>query len=209
MIRQLNGVARASLVVGAALVLGVVAVSAAAAQGAPPSVRIGFVNSNALIMGAPGRAEAQQIYDREKVTFEAEVARMSDSLRAMDNKLKADAASLSPATLAARQQELEDRFDAYSRRGDSLRALSERRQNELLQPVIDLVNRVLQEIRTEDNYSVIFDLSADGQPVVAFDKNLDITDRVLARVRQQPTPTLPAGRTATPPVRPPPPSPQP
>lgn len=171
-------------------------------------LKIAFVDSHVLLRSAPGTTEAQQMLQRETAAFDAEVAKMSDSLKKMQKAYQDAEATLSPQSRTARQTELQTTLEKFSRNSDSLRELAGNRQRDVLQPVYDLINKVLQDVRAEDGISVIFDLGADGQNVVAYDKNLDITDKVLERVKKQPAPKLPPTILKSP-AKPPPPAPKP
>ncbi len=50
-------------------------------------------------------------------------------------------------------------------------------------PIQEEVRKVLDDIRGEDGYSLILDHTPGQSPIVSADKNLDITDRVVARLR--------------------------
>jgi outer membrane protein len=179
---------------------GVVAV--AYAQGSAPPVKIAFINGDQIMRSAPGRAEAQAQLDREVEVFRAEVKRMGDSLDAMVKAYQSIEATLSPSVRDARRKAIEEQQSRFELRNDSLNSRANRRQAELFQPVLDLVNKVLQDIRNEDGYAFIYNISQTPgvpQPIVAWDKNLDITERVIGRVMRQPAPAV--GRAGTPPPR--------
>ncbi len=75
-------------------------------------------------------------------------------------------------------------------------------------PVTEAVKKVLEDIRIEDGYAMIFANDPGQSAIVSADKNLDITDRVVARLRtvaattknQPKTPATPAGVTRKPPA---------
>lgn len=56
-----------------------------------------------------------------------------------------------------------------------------KRQNELVEPVMRKIQEVIDSIRDEGKYAMIFDVAAGG--VIAADPSLDLTDQVLARLR--------------------------
>jgi Skp family chaperone for outer membrane proteins len=74
------------------------------------------------------------------------------------------------------------------------------RQAQLVKPIMERVQNVIEAIRAEDGYSMILDVGAGASVVVAADKRLDLTDRVLARLKAQgPPPPAPAsGAVPTP-----------
>lgn len=59
-------------------------------------------------------------------------------------------------------------------------------------PIMESVRKVLEDIRVEDGYAMIFSSEPGQSPILVADKNLDITERVVARLR-----TL-SNRAATP-----------
>lgn len=173
-----------------------------ARQAAPPPVKLAIINSGVILNDAPGRAAAQAVLDREMGTIRTEVQRMGDSLQAMFREYEAIEATLSPSARDARRKAIEDKQAQFEARTDSLRSRADRRQAELMQPILDLVNKVIQDVRDENGYTVIFDIGTQAHGIVSYDRNLDITDRVLARVRREPAPAQPPagggrGRTDT------------
>jgi Skp family chaperone for outer membrane proteins len=167
---------------------------AAWAQAAP--TKVAFVDSRLLMTNAPGRAEAEGALQREVNAMQAEIKRMTDSLDAIVAAYRKDEATLSPPMRETRQKAIEDLQRKFSVRNDSLQQRAERRQDELTQPLFDLVSKVLQDVRSEDGYTMIIDIGQNPNPIVAYDKNLDITTRVLARVKAQPVPKLPIEPTS-------------
>jgi Skp family chaperone for outer membrane proteins len=59
------------------------------------------------------------------------------------------------------------------------------RQAQLVKPIMERVQSVIEAIRSEDGYAMIFDVGAQTNVVVSADKKLDLTDRVLARLKSQ------------------------
>ncbi len=183
---------RLSFVVGAcALLLG--APSLASAQGA--AQKFAFVNSQALLQSAPGANEAQLQLQKEMETMRSQVAKLSDSLTALDEQYKKEEVALSPTAKEARLKTLREKQAEFQERAQKLDDQANARQGELLQPIYDNIRKVLDDVRTEGGYSFIFDVAA-GSFIVSADKNLDITDRVIAKLR------LSAPKAATKPVGP-------
>ena len=51
-----------------------------------------------------------------------------------------------------------------------------------MQPILDRVKEAIEDMRVEGGYSMIFNAD-QGSPIVAVDKNLNVTERVLAKLR--------------------------
>src|SRR5213079_3308331 len=78
-------------------------------------------------------------------------------------------------------QKLQQRLE---QRSSELQDKSQQRQRELIQPIQARVNAVIQGLRAEGNYALIFDADAPGSNIVAADPALDITSKVLERLKQ-------------------------
>ena len=155
-------------------------------------VKIAIIDSRVLIEQAPGSDAAKKMLDGEISGLRTMATRWQDTLAAKKKKLTDEEAGLTAAARASRQKELDDLVDVYQKRVDSLQQVVQKRQLEVMQPVLDLVNKVVQDMRDTEGYALVWDIGSGDAGVVAYDKNLNITDRVLAKVKQQPEPKLPA-----------------
>jgi outer membrane protein len=172
---------------------------AQAASNAPPGpVKIGYINSALLLQEAPGRAEAEAQFDREVGAYRQQLQRMNDSLNALMAAFDQDAAKLDTVARAARGKTIRDREAEYQSRARGLDSTMQARQAELIKPIMERVQKVLETIRAEDGYSVILDVGAQTPVVVAADKRLDLTDRVLARLKSQGVPASAPGGALVP-----------
>ncbi len=162
---------------GFALALAVpVAMSAQVVQ------KFAFINSQAVMQSAPGRGEAELQFQKEMEGFRSQVQKLGDSLNMLDSAYKKEELTLSPAVKEAKLKVLREKQAEYQDRVQKLNDQAQAREGELMQPILDNVRRVLDDIRAEAGYSFIFDVSA-GAVIVSADKNLDITDRVLAKLK--------------------------
>ena len=144
--------------------------------------KFAFINSQAIMSSAPGAVEAQTMLQKELETMRAQVTKLTDSLAAMDDVYKKEELTLSPTAKDARLKTLKEKQTEYQDRVQKLNDQAQQREGELMQPVLETVRKVLDDIRAENGYSFIFDVAA-GAFIVSADKNLDITDKVIARLR--------------------------
>lgn len=146
-------------------------------------IKLAYVNSQQILQQAPGRAEAEATYEREATGYRQQVQRMGDSLNTLIQAYDKDVVTLSPAAKETRQKAIRDKEAEYQRRAQELEQRMGARQQELVQPIMDRVQQALNDIRTEEGYTIIFDVASATPAIVSADKNLDITDKVLARLR--------------------------
>ena len=158
--------------------------SAQASQGTAPA-KIAYINSALLLQQAPGRAEAEAQFDREVGAYRQQIQRMDDSLKTLVAAFDRDAAKMDSVAREARRNSIGQREAEYQTRARGLDSTMQVRQAQLVKPIMERVQAVIETIRTEDGYSMIFDVGAQTSVVVAADKKLDLTDRVLARLKSQ------------------------
>ncbi|MFL5465136.1 MAG: OmpH family outer membrane protein [Gemmatimonadaceae bacterium] len=183
---------RASSVALATSLILVGTAGAQTAQTPPTAVKIGYINSALLLQQAPGRAEAEAQFEREVGAYRQQIQRMDDSLRTMMASFDRDAAKLDSATRENRRRTIGQREAEYQTRARGLDSTMQARQAQLVKPIMERVQGVIEAIRAEDGYSVILDVGSQVSVVVAADKRLDLTDRVLARLKAQgPPPVAP------------------
>jgi outer membrane protein len=166
----------------AVLVASMLACAGVAAAQQPPA-RIAYVNPQALFQEAPGRAQAESTFKKETEGFRAELGKMSDALTAMVSAYQKEEAKLTVAQKEQRQRAIGLKEDSLRGRQQQLEQQASIRQNELMAPIMESVRTVLEQIREEGGYAMILSSEPGSSPILAADKNLDITERVVARLR--------------------------
>src|SRR3954464_3239563 len=181
---------------------------AGAQSTAASPTKIGYINSAVILQQAPGRAEAEAQFDREVGVYRQQIQRMDDSLKTMMAAFDRDAPKLDSATRQSRRTTIGQREIEYQGRARGLDSTMQARQAQLVKPIMERVQAVIETLRAEEGYAVILDVGAQVSVVVAADKSLDLTERVLARLKSQgPAPVSsstvpqPAGVTRPPPKK--------
>jgi outer membrane protein len=159
--------------------------AAQAPQGTATPAKIAYINSAALLAQAPGRAEAEAQFDREVGVYRQQIQRMDDSLKTLVAAFDRDAAKMDSVARETQRTSIGRREAEYQTRARGLDSTMQVRQAQLVKPIMERVQAVIEAIRTEDGYSMIFDVGNQTSVVVAADKKLDLTDRVLARLKTQ------------------------
>jgi len=154
---------------------------AQAQQSSASQFKIAFVNTAILLDNAPGRSQAESTYARETRGYSDQLKRMSDSLNTMFSAYQKQEATLSATQKETKQKAMRDLQQQLQDRQQQLAQQANQRQNELMAPIMEQVKKVLDDIRTEDGYSMI--ITGDPNLILSYDKNLDITDRVVARLK--------------------------
>lgn len=162
--------------------------SAALAQGpsAAPAgpAKIAFINSREILQKTPGYAVAESTYLKEVDGFRTELQRLQTALDSAAQAFDQQSLVLSPATRRVRQDSLRAMQQRMEQRNNELQDRARQREQDLLAPIQARVNSVIQGIRAELNYSLILDADAPGGIIVAADPALNITAKVLQRLKQ-------------------------
>ena len=178
-----------------ALSLCVAIAGSARAQTAAATPKFGYVNSAQILAQAPGRAEAEAQFNTEVKAYQAQLQRMSDSLQALAADFDKAAPKLDSATREKQASSIRAKEADYQKRAQTLDQQMQNRQAELVRPLMQQLQQIIEQVRNEDHYAMIFDVGSQTSVIVAADKSLDITDKVLARLKAAPKPTVTPAKT--------------
>jgi outer membrane protein len=145
-------------------------------------LKVAYVQTSLLLDQAPGRAEAEAQFEKETGTYRDQIKRMSDSLNAMIADFQKRSASLTATARETQGKGIQAKEAEYQRRTQELEQKAQGRQSELVQPILDKIKGAIEEVRVEGGYAMIFNAD-QGSPIVAVDKSLNVTDRVLSKLK--------------------------
>src|SRR5881275_324574 len=148
-----------SIALATSLILVGVAGAQATTAAASPT-KIGYINSAVILQQAPGRAEAEAQFDREVGVYRQQIQRMDDSLKTMMAAFDRDAPRLDSATRQSRRTTIGQREIEYQGRARGLDSTMQARQAQLVKPIMEKVQAVIETIRAQDGYAVILDVGA-------------------------------------------------
>lgn len=165
--------------------VGFLTLLAVLALGASPvsaqGLKFGYINSQKILAEAPGASDAQKTFEQDMTRYRSEIDKMGKELEGLQGDFEKQQATLSAAAKQQKQQEMQTKFAAYQQRVGELERTAQRRQAELVEPIMKRISDVIEQIRKEGSYSMVFDASAGA--LITADPSLDLTDRVLARLR--------------------------
>ena len=156
--------------------------AAPADQGTAPT-KVGFVNIQAVLKQTPGYAKAESTFAKELEGYRTEVQKLQASLDSAAQDFDQQSVALSPTSRQARRKELEAQQEKVQQRTQELQQRAAQRERELLEPIQQRINSVIEGIRAAGAYAIIFDVSAPGNAIVTADKSIDLTPRVLSQLQ--------------------------
>jgi len=163
-----------------AMAVGIAALSASA------QLKMGYVNSEIILSKYAGTKEAQDKFNKEQAKWEQEGSQRKNEVTALKDQIDKQSLLLS----AERKKELEDSLqqkyiqyqqclqDKFGQKGEI-----NTKEEELMKPIIDKINLIIQKIAKDENYDFIFDARASG--VVYAMPKYDLTERVLLLLNKE------------------------
>lgn len=159
----------------------VLSVALAGTAQAQSAVKLGFIDSRAIVAEAPGAQEAQEQFDRDMARYRAELEQMGQQIQTLITQFDQQQLTLSPEAKSNRQTEIRNKQSEYQQRVQQLEQQAADRQQELVEPIMAQINQVIDEIRQEGSYAMIFDVAAGA--IIAADPAMDLTQQVIDRLK--------------------------
>jgi outer membrane protein len=157
--------------------------TAASAAPVMAQQKIAYVDSKVILSRAPGRQAAEDTFNKEMEASRAQVQKMGDSLQTMIADYQKVQATLAANVREQREGTIRKKQDDYQKRAGELDQQMQQRQMELVKPIMDQIRKVLDDIRNEEGYAFILDAGSEAGVIVAADRNLDITEKVISRLK--------------------------
>ncbi len=163
------------LAVSLSLVLGVYALAADAAE-----VKIGFVNAARVLEEAPQAEAARSRLEKEFSPRDKKLVAAQKETRKLEDKLTRDGAIMSESERRKLERDIISRKRELKRSQEEFREDLNIRRNEAFDTLRRRVFEVISDIAKKQNYDLVL---SDG--VVYSSDRIDITDKVLARLKQE------------------------
>lgn len=144
-------------------------------------IRIGYIDSQQILNQDPSARQAQDQFEADLARYRAEVDQIGRDLQTLISQYEQQEAMLSETAKTNRQEEIRLKQTQYQQRISELEQQAGLRQAELVEPVMERINAVIEDIRADGGYSMIFDVAAQG--IIAADPALDLTPEVVRRLQ--------------------------
>ena len=156
-----------------AIALGVANVGAAESQ------KIGFVNAVSVLDRAPQAALALAGREKEFKPRDNELLELRDQIRVREAALEKNSLVMAASEIQIRQREINGLQRRLKRLKEEAREDYNFRRNEELAKLQRLVREVIIDIASEGGYVIVL------EQAVYVDKSIDLTDKVLERMKQR------------------------
>jgi outer membrane protein len=162
----------------------VAAVIMIAASAGAQAVKLGYINDEVIKTKYPPFGRAQEQFEIERKAWDTEAQTKQDELQTMLEEYNNQKIVLSEEKRKEREAALrtkKDALDAFTRQVYGPSGTAEKKQADLLQPILDKINQAIQAVAEEENFDVIFTLNS-GLGYIR--PTLEVTDKVLAKLEK-------------------------
>ncbi len=153
-----------------------------AVAAAQASQRVAYVAVQAVLQRTPGYAQAESVWTQESEGYTRQMTQLQSKMDSATAVFEQQSVMLSASNRATEQQKLQTLATTLNEQVNTLRQQAAARQRELLDPIEERVMAVIEGLRAEGNYSIVFDVSNQASTIVAADTSLDLTPKAIARL---------------------------
>lgn len=164
-----------------AVVIGTLVI--AMATGAHADRQISVVDVQRVITSSKAGQRARQELEAEAKRAESRISSLKEEFEALQKSVQKQAEVLSGPALEEKQAELRKKERALRTALEDQRDALSRKNRTEIDKVVSKIDAIIKELGKSGRYGVIID--ADPRSVLYYDKALDISDEVVAKVDER------------------------
>lgn len=149
------------------------------------ATRIGYIHVQEVMVQYPPAQAAFDQLDGADTRWTNEMQTLINQRNQLIAEYEQQVMNLTPEARQAREQEINSRGVAIETRRNEIQVELQQLQDEVLQPVMDEITAVIEEIRVEGGYAFILDADAQNNVILAADESLNLTQEVLNRLEEK------------------------
>lgn len=142
----------------------------------------GYLSYSEALKAMPGYEEAQKSIEALKADYDKELERAEQEFTKKFNEFVDGQKSFPENILLKRQKELQVLMEQSIQFKNESQRLLTKAENELMQPIVDKLNAILQKIGTERNYDYILNTDSNAYPFVNVNRGDDIMEFVISNI---------------------------
>ena len=158
----------------------------AAAVPAVAEVKIGYIDTVKIFDNFKETIEAEEVYKKEVEIWKKQAEEMEADLARMREEIQSQSLMLSAEKLEEKKLIFDQRMKEYQKFMQDIfgeNGEAARRNKELTEPIVEKINGIIEIVAEEEGFTLVLD-SSQGVIVYA-DKEIDITDMIIARLEAQ------------------------
>jgi outer membrane protein len=166
--------------------------------------KFGYVNTDKVLAGIPAASRALQELQTAAGTYQSRADSLGRQFQTMQQAFNALPVTTTAERRTQEQQRLQTTMQQYQQQLQPLQQAAEQKEQALqliVQPYVRRIPEIVEQIRTQQGYSMIFSVGESG--LIAADPTLDLSDTVRQRLLASPPAQQGAQQPAaqTPPAR--------
>jgi len=149
-------------------------------------VKIGYIDSARIFQEYKGMESISKQFNEEQTEWQLTAEEMLRELERLKSELESQRLMLTDEALRSKENEIRDKqreYEEFLQQVWGPDGQAARKNVELTKPVVDKINAVLEDLATEEGFTMIFDI-AEGSVVYA-KEGLDVTDLVLEELNKE------------------------
>lgn len=143
-------------------------------------LKIGFVNAPKVLEQAPQAEAAQQALQKEFSPRDKAIVEGQKEVRKLEDKLARDGVIMSDSERRKLERDIVSRKRDLKREQEEFREDLNIRRNEAFEKIRNIVRDAINDIAKKEKYDLVV-----GEGVIYADNRIDITDKVVARLKQE------------------------
>jgi len=170
--------------------------TAVRAQGGNPCAtsKVAIIRGQAILASLPEYMRADSLLTKTEEGYRQDLAKQQAAVDSAAAAFRDKSALLSATVRAAEAKKIDDQYEQLRQHVADLQQKAAQDRQTRLQPIENRVQGVIDGMRAEFNCSIIFDANAQGAGVISIDTSIDLTQRVIDRLK--------VGGDAAPPKKP-------
>ncbi len=150
------------------------------------TLKFGHLETMAILEAMPEAQEVQKIIDDESNKIESQLTVLQEDFSKMykDVEMQAQNNQLSERELEEKQQELEETYSKIQEFVAISRQSLQQKQSELIAPLIQKLNRAIEAVGANNDFTYIFDYNVSYIPVVGA-QSIDVAPLVKKQLGLQ------------------------
>jgi len=167
------------LVKAAAIAAGMIAFGAV---GFAQQCKIAVIDMQDVVTNSnDGKAKAA-LFDAKVAEWQKKIDPIKAAMDDAQNKLKNQSSVASQTLINDLNKTISDKQKELQRTSEDAQKDVDEYRDQLLGPVMKVADDVKQEVSAEKNFDIVYDLSAQGSPIIYVDKRCDMTEEVKKRM---------------------------
>jgi outer membrane protein len=142
--------------------------------------KIGVVQIERIVRDSAPALRAQKKLEAEFSRREAELGKVADQLKRMQDELEKDGVTMPEAQRRNKERDFNELTRDFQKRQRDYREDVNQRRNEELSQVVEQANRIIRQIAEQEKFDIIFQEAAYANP------RIDITDKVIKAMDGKP-----------------------